>query len=174
VKESNFDGADKTLSIGIGCKRHTCADQIAAAVQAALGAYPLAAIRTVATIESKADEPGLLEFCARHALPLRIFSRAEVATVSELPTPSSTVRVHLGVDGVCEPCALLAASAGRLLVPKTVLDGVTVAIAMHAATSLTHTTESDSPANRTRHENRSRIASAHDPAAARRPREKAG
>jgi cobalamin biosynthesis protein CbiG len=55
--------------------------------------------------------------------------------------PSAAVREHLGVDGVCEPCALLAATAGlgesvalnapqaRLLVRKTVVDGVTVAIA---------------------------------------------
>jgi cobalt-precorrin 5A hydrolase len=32
------------------------------------------------------------------------------------------------VDGVCEPCALIAATRGRLLLPKNALGGVTVAI----------------------------------------------
>jgi cobalt-precorrin 5A hydrolase len=143
VTESDSERDAKTLSVGIGCRQRTSVDQITAAVQAALGAYPFAAIRTIATIESKAREPGLLEFCARHALPLRIFSRAEVAAVSGIPTPSAAAREHLGVDGVCEPCALLAAPAGRLLVPKMVLDGVTVAIASQRAAPLIHSTESN-------------------------------
>jgi cobalt-precorrin 5A hydrolase len=135
----------KTLSIGIGCRRHTSADQISAAVHAALGDYPFEAIRCIVTIESKAQEPGLLEFCARHALPLQIFTRAEIATVPAIPTPSTAARSHLGVDGVCEPCALLAAPAGRLIVPKTVLDGVTVAIASSACGPASEASESSNP-----------------------------
>ena len=121
------------LSIGIGCRQHTAAGQILAAVRQALGSHPFEAIRCIATIESKAQEPGLHEFCARHALPLRTFSRAEIAAVPAIPTPSAAARTHLGVDGVCEPCALLAAPGGCLIVPKTVLDGVTVAIASNAS-----------------------------------------
>ena len=122
----------KTLSIGIGCRQHTSADQILAAVRKTLGTYPFEAIGCIATIESKAQEPGLLEFCARYALPLQTFSRAEIATVPAPTTPSAAARKHLGVDGVCEPCALLAVPGGRLIALKTVLDGVTVAIATNA------------------------------------------
>jgi len=32
------------------------------------------------------------------------------------------------VDGVCEPCALIASPRGVLIVPKTTLDGVAVAV----------------------------------------------
>jgi cobalt-precorrin 5A hydrolase len=64
---------------------------------------------------------------------LQIFSRAEIAAVPAIPTPSAAARAHLGVDGVCEPCALLSAPGGCLIVPKTVLDGVTVAIASNAS-----------------------------------------
>jgi cobalt-precorrin 5A hydrolase len=124
----------KTLTVGIGCRRFASADQIDAAVRAALagtqGASPFDEIREVATIDSKAREPGLLAFCARHALPLRTFSREQIAALAAVvPTPSDTVREHLGVEGVCEPCALLASSGGQLIVSKTALDGVTVAIA---------------------------------------------
>jgi cobalamin biosynthesis protein CbiG len=99
----------KTLSVGIGCRLNTPAAQIEAAVRAALGPHAFDQIRAVASVDTKADEPGLLEFCARHALPLLLFSRAQVAGIA-VAKPSDAVREHLGVDGVCEPCALLAAS----------------------------------------------------------------
>ncbi|MGF6723544.1 cobalt-precorrin 5A hydrolase [Paraburkholderia sp. GAS41] len=131
----------KTLSVGVGCTQHSSADQIFAAVTKTLGTAPFEAIRCIATIESKARQPGLLEFCARHALALQTFSRAEIATVTAPPTPSAAARKHLGIEGVCEPCALLAAPGGRLIANKTVLDGVTVAIASNASGPLSPTTE---------------------------------
>jgi len=121
----------KNLSIGIGCKQHTCADEIEAAVRVALGTRAVDDISCVATLDLKAHEPGLREFCARHALPLRIFSRAEVDAVPGVQTPSAA-REQLGIAGVCEPCALLAAPGGRLIVSKRALGGVTVAIASNA------------------------------------------
>ncbi|WP_144137441.1 cobalamin biosynthesis protein [Paraburkholderia sp. BCC1884] len=134
------------LSVGIGCRLHTTADQIEAAVHDALGSCTFDAIGVVASIDSKAQEAGLLEFCARHALRLQFFSRAQIATVS-VSHPSAAASAHLGVDGVCEPCALLAASeaastasTARLVVPKTVHAGVTVAIASSVACAAPQTT----------------------------------
>ncbi|KAA1004836.1 cobalamin biosynthesis protein CbiG [Paraburkholderia panacisoli] len=150
----------KTLSVGIGCRLHSSAEQIEAAVRAALGTRAFDQIRIVASVDTKADEAGLLAFCARHSLTLQLFSRERIAAIA-VANPSAVVREHLGVDGVCEPCALLAASAepgaayatpaapdartpltatdapisprARLLVPKTLHAGVTVAIAATAA-----------------------------------------
>ncbi|NKJ46845.1 hypothetical protein CIC12_08850 [Burkholderia sp. SG-MS1] len=99
----------KTLSIGIGCRLNTPAAQIEAAVRAALGPHAIDRIRAVASVDTKVDEPGLREFCARHALPLLLFSREQIAGIT-VAKPSDAAREHLGVDGVCEPCALLAAS----------------------------------------------------------------
>jgi cobalamin biosynthesis protein CbiG len=165
----------KTLSIGIGCRLHSSAEQIEAAVRVALGTHPFDQIRAVASVDIKADEPGLLEFCARHALPLHLFSREQIAAVP-IANASAAVREHFGVDGVCEPCALLAASceqaavavtdaqtapevrdvpvealaqttpavcgaapasAVRLVVPKMIHEGVTVAIAASAIATAT-------------------------------------
>jgi cobalt-precorrin 5A hydrolase len=118
------------LIVGIGCRRFASAEQIDAAVRAALGGRSFDDVREVATIDSKAGEPGLVEFCARHALPLSRFTREQIAALPAAGrTPSVAAREHLGVDGVCEPCALLAAPGGQLVVGKTALDGVTVAIA---------------------------------------------
>jgi cobalt-precorrin 5A hydrolase len=121
----------KPLTLGIGCRRFASAEQIDAAVRAALGTHSLDDVRAVATIDAKAQEPGLVAFCAQHRLPLRVFTRAEIAELvaTVALTPSPTARAHLGADGVCEPCALLASPGGRILVGKTVRDGVTVAVA---------------------------------------------
>jgi cobalt-precorrin 5A hydrolase len=139
----------KRLAVGIGCKRGASVEQIEAAVLNALGPHSIDDIRAVVTIDIKAHEPGIVGFCARHALPLQVFSREQIAAASGSPAagqtsaPSPHVRAHLGVDGVCEPCALLAAPAGRLIAPKRVFEGgVTVAIATADATadSVAHAT----------------------------------
>jgi cobalt-precorrin 5A hydrolase len=119
----------QALSIGIGCRRDTPAAEIENAVRAALGTYRFEDIRAVATLDAKADEPGVREFCARHALPLLSFTRAQIASTPSLSAPSRAAREALGVDGVCEPCALLALPGGELVVGKSMYGAVTVAIA---------------------------------------------
>ncbi|WP_345814585.1 cobalamin biosynthesis protein [Paraburkholderia sp. PREW-6R] len=124
----------KTLSVGIGCRSGSTSAQIERAVRAALGPRAFGQIGVVASLSAKAREPGLLAFCEQHALPLRCFTSEQIAAIA-LDNPSAAVRKHVGVDGVCEPCALLAAAApsseaaAGLVVRKLALDGVTVAIA---------------------------------------------
>ena len=116
-----------TWVIGIGCRRGVSVEQIHAAVFGALGTRSLASTRALASIDSKKDETALLEFAARHGLPLQFFSKQDIAQVGT--STSERVQALLGIDGVCEPCALLASRNGRIIVPKRVTDGVTVAIA---------------------------------------------
>jgi cobalt-precorrin 5A hydrolase len=123
----------KDLVIGIGCRRGVSAEQIRVAVSAALAHRSLEDVRMLASIDSKADETGLLEFATRHALPLSFFSRDQLAQVDT--TPSAKVRELIGIDGVCEACALVASHDGHLIIPKRVVDGVTVAIASDHALS---------------------------------------
>ncbi|PZR44402.1 cobalamin biosynthesis protein [Paraburkholderia fungorum] len=147
----------KTLSIGIGCRSRSSAEQIEAAVRATLRSHTFGEIAAIASVDTKAHEAGLLEFCTRHALPLKLFSRAQIAAIC-VDDPSAAVREHLGIDGVCEPCALLAAAGAfdvaevvdahnaRLLVRKTVHGGVTVAIASSgSAQAVSEQTVNDSP-----------------------------
>lgn len=118
----------KPLVLGIGCRKGVPAERIEAAVLHALGGRGLDQVREMATVDLKADEPGLLAFCARHGLPLRVFSRTTLAARPWTSQPSDWVRKNIGLDGVCEPCALVAAPRGCLIVPKTALDGVAVAV----------------------------------------------
>ncbi|HAT30630.1 MAG TPA: cobalamin biosynthesis protein CbiG [Janthinobacterium sp.] len=118
----------KPLVLGIGCRRDVPAERIEAAVLHALGGRKLSEVREVATVDLKANEPGLLAFCRSHGLPLRVFARATLAARPWVSKPSDWVRRNVGLDGVCEPCALVASPRGALLVPKTSLDGVAVAV----------------------------------------------
>lgn len=113
--------------IGIGCRRGVSVEQIHTAVFAALGTRALINVRALASIDSKQDETALIEFAARHGLPLHFFSKQHIEQVET--SASERVQALIGVDGVCEPCALLASRDGGIVVPKIVVDGVTVAIA---------------------------------------------
>ena len=120
------------LSVGVGCNRGTPAGEIVAAVADTLAGARLSprSILTLATIEDKAGEAGLLAACEGQGWPLRIFTRAEIATVEHLPNPSEWTERALGVRGVAEPAALLASGSDTLLVEKRKYGNVTVAVAL--------------------------------------------
>jgi cobalt-precorrin 5A hydrolase len=118
----------KPLVLGVGCRKDVEVERIAAAIQQALGARQLHEVREIATIDLKANEPGLLAFCEQHDIPLRVIASSTVAARAWVTQPSEWVKQNVGLEGVCEPCALIAAARGKLIVPKTALNGVTVAI----------------------------------------------
>ena len=118
----------KPLVVGIGCRKNISVEHIAAAIRLALGQRNINEIREVATIDLKAGESGLLEFCAQHQLPLRVLASSTVAARAWVTQPSDWVQQNVGLPGVCEPCALIASPRGRLIVPKTALNGVAVAV----------------------------------------------
>ncbi|NDU92629.1 MAG: cobalamin biosynthesis protein CbiG [Ferrovum sp.] len=118
----------KPLVVGIGCRKGVSVSQIEQAVLHALDKRTIAEIREVATIDLKSEEPGLLAFCNRYGIPLRVISREAVAARPWVTLRSEWVMQSVHVEGVCEPCALLTSPRGELLVPKTTRDGVAVAV----------------------------------------------
>jgi len=118
----------KPLVVGIGCRKGVTAEQIAAAVHQALGGRQLNEVREIATIDLKANEPGLVEFCQQHDLPLRVLASATVAARPWVTNASDWVLQNVGLPGVCELCALIASTRGKLIVPKMALNGVAVAV----------------------------------------------
>jgi cobalt-precorrin 5A hydrolase len=120
-----------TLVAGIGCRRGTPFEAIEllfTEVCTNHGYSPLS-LAQVATVTLKADEPGLIEFARRHAVSLRCFTPEQLVAVPDIPNPSETVRSKIGIPGVAEPAALLAARTSTLLVPKQKSDQVTIALA---------------------------------------------
>jgi len=125
----------KPLVVGLGCRKGIRADDIDATVGQALlkVSRTQAEIREIATIDLKGEERGILEWCERAGVPLRVIPRALIRERPWVTNPSAWVRAKVGVDGVCEPCALLATFRGRLILPKTTSNGVAVAIVEEAS-----------------------------------------
>jgi cobalt-precorrin 5A hydrolase len=124
----------KPLVVGLGCRKGIPAEQIDAAVRRALLQVSRAQteIREIATIDLKGEERGIVEWCERAGLPLRVFPRALIRARPWVTNASTWVQEKIGVAGVCEPCALLATFHGRLILPKTITNGVAVAIVEEA------------------------------------------
>ncbi len=76
----------------------------------------------------KAEESGLLEFCAAHHLPFFTYSAQELKQATGDFSPSAFVQSVTGVDNVCERSAVLH-SGGKLLLSKQKGNGVTLAVA---------------------------------------------
>ena len=114
------------LALGLGCDRGTPAATILRAIDEALAqaGVTLAEVGTVASIDLKADEAGLLEVAAGYGWTIRFYAAAELAQVV-VPNPSETVRKHTGTPSVSEAAALLAAGANltQLLVEKHKVRG---------------------------------------------------
>ncbi|MBD2088464.1 precorrin-3B C(17)-methyltransferase [Microcoleus sp. FACHB-1515] len=100
----------RVLWIGIGCERGTSSRLIASAIDRTCRAHHLSesAIAGIASIDLKADEVGLLEFCRDRNLPLRCFSSEHLRSI-EVPNPSAIVAAEVGTPSVAEAAAILAA-----------------------------------------------------------------
>lgn len=121
----------QNIVIGFGCNSGTTEEEITAVITALLKKHNLAfsAVQSIATLDKKSSEPGLMAFAKRHNLNIRSFTPEELNSVSGV-TKSEVVFKATGANAVAEPAALLAAGAGSLLVQKQKIGNVTVAIAI--------------------------------------------
>lgn len=119
----------RCIVAGMGCRRGVAAEALERRLRDALDALelPLAAVGTVASIDRKADEPGLLELCRRIGARFVTYTAEELMAVEGDFTPSRRVEETTGADNVCERAAVRA--GGTLLSRKNCGDGVTVALA---------------------------------------------
>lgn len=119
----------KNLNIGIGCRRGKTHGEILAAISQVFQAHNLSlkSIKALATVDIKHDEQGLVEAGNTLQCPLKCYTKEEILYVQHRFTVSEFVQSTLGVSGVCEPCAYLA--GGELIVRKTIIDGITIAVA---------------------------------------------
>ena len=100
------------VTLGLGCDRGASLETLQGAVARSLEIARLTfdAVTEVATIDKKSDEQAILLLAAQHGWPLRFFSAAALAQV-QVPSPSETVRNHMGTPAVAEAAAMLAADA---------------------------------------------------------------
>ena len=78
------------------------------------------AVKGIATVDRKKDEPALLALAEQRGWPLAIYTAEELDAVPGIANPSEIVMRHVGTRGVAEPAALKAAGAAHLLVEKQI------------------------------------------------------
>ncbi len=120
----------KNLIVGIGCNSGTSSVEIEEAVKKVFEKYSLSfnSIHSIATIDLKAKEKGLLDFAKRHGFDILTFSPEELNKIKGIESSEAVLKAT-GAMGVSEPAALLASGAKELLIPKQKHGNVTVAVA---------------------------------------------
>ncbi|WP_445523938.1 precorrin-3B C(17)-methyltransferase [Streptomyces cyslabdanicus] len=106
-----------TLVVGVGASRGAPVEEVLGLVEGALrdaGLSP-ASLAELATVDAKAEEPGLVEAARRLRVPLVTHSAEELAAV-DVPNPSRAPLAAVGTPSVAEAAALV--RGGELLVPK--------------------------------------------------------
>lgn len=129
--DKTLDLVPKRNFIGVGCKRGTSSQQIIQAINESLNECNLdpLSITGIATIDVKKDELGLIEAANSMDIDLIFYNKDELST-TPVTKKSQFVNDVVGVDGVSESAALLAAGVGsELLLAKKIIGGVTVSIA---------------------------------------------
>lgn len=118
----------KNLTVGIGCKRGKSKDDILNAIYRVFKDNNLSikSIKAIASIDLKKNEKGIIEACEYLGCSFIVFSTDDVKRVQDRFKKSTFVESKVGVASVCEPCAYLA--GGDMVVGKTCMDGVTVAV----------------------------------------------
>ena len=116
---------------GIGCRKGTTKEQIERAFHRLLKEQKLrpADVVKLASIDLKKEEPGILAFAKEYHIPFFTYPASRLNMVPGEMEGSDFVSKITGVDNVCERAARCCSLDGRLLLPKTVVDGITFALA---------------------------------------------
>jgi cobalt-precorrin 5A hydrolase / precorrin-3B C17-methyltransferase len=123
-----------SLVVGVGSARGVPAAEVGALIDETLASAGLAAgsVRRLATVDLKADEPGILQVAAERGWEV-VTHPAEVLAAVDVPNPSEVVRAAVGTPSVAEAAALTSARAlGRaaeLVAVKRTSANATAAVA---------------------------------------------
>ena len=125
----------KSLVVGLGCNRDTVWNAFDLAVVELFERenFDRNSISSLASIDIKNDEEGLIQFAQEINCPLLFYSKEELNKVSGVSTSFAALSAT-GAKGVAEPAAILGATTesdvGKLIVRKHKWKDVTAAIAM--------------------------------------------
>ncbi len=121
----------RDLVVGIGCHAGIRAEEIERGIQMVFQDMHLSVdcISRLCSIDRKQEEQGLIDYARFRNVPISFFP-AEIINRVSVPSPASEHAMEaVGARGVAEPCAILGAEGGKLLMNKMKLDNMTIAIA---------------------------------------------
>ncbi|MDQ1742958.1 MAG: histidinol-phosphate aminotransferase [Pseudonocardiales bacterium] len=138
---------EPVLIVGMGAVFGVSTEEVRTLLDLALDQVGIEAstVAAIATVDSKAREPALVELAASLGVPLVAHPAAALAGVA-VPHPSAVVEAAVATPSVAEAAALLGvpgwpahpAAAVELLAGKTASPRATVAIARHWLADLHH------------------------------------
>lgn len=96
-----------SLAVGVGASRGVSAAEVLSLIDAVLDGAALSplSVTALATVDAKADEPGITEAAARRGWPLVSYPAAVLAAVA-VPNPSAAALTAVGTPSVAEAAAL--------------------------------------------------------------------
>jgi cobalamin biosynthesis protein CbiG len=114
-----FDITPKCLWVGIGCQRGVSKLAIRQAIESVFTQYDLdlATIAGIATLDRKANETGLVDYCRESGLFLKTYPPERLNSI-KVARSSQLVLALVGTASVAEAAALSAAQTDILFVPK--------------------------------------------------------
>ncbi|MGX1912927.1 precorrin-3B C(17)-methyltransferase [Streptomyces phaeochromogenes] len=106
-----------SLVVGVGASKGAPVDEVLGLVEDALrdAGLSVRSVAELATVDAKAEEPGILGAAERLGVPVVTYGAEELAAV-DVPNPSDAPLAAVGTPSVAEAAALL--RGGELLVPK--------------------------------------------------------
>ncbi len=130
---TTYANSARRYVLGLGCERGTDWNDVRTLAERAFREAEIGSdqVLVVVSIESRMDEPAILETATHFRLPARFFNVAALERETpRLKNPSELVFARVGCHGVAEAAALAAAGAdGELVLPKIKSSSATAAIA---------------------------------------------
>lgn len=120
------------ITIGAGSRKNADTFALVKLVDEVLAQNNISpfAIKAVATIDLKKNEPSVLELCRAFNTELICYNADELNMLEGSFSKSDFVKSVTGTDNVCERCAVRATDGGALICSKICGNGVTIAVAI--------------------------------------------
>lgn len=121
----------RNLILGVGCKKGIKKEDLRKAVADFMqkNNRSYLSLFKAASIELKANEEGIVEFCKEAGLEFCPIATKEIKKAEGQFSASIFVQKTVGVGSVAEACAVLAGNQAKLIANKTVYPGITLALA---------------------------------------------
>ncbi len=130
---TTYANSTRRYLLGLGCERGTDWNEVRMLAERAFHEVGIGSdqVLAVVSIDTRMDEPAILETAKHFRLPARFFKAAALERETpRLKNPSEIVFAHVGCYGVAEAAALAAAGPdSELVLPKIKSGFATAAIA---------------------------------------------
>ena len=120
----------RNIVLGIGCRSDITYDRIEELIEETLKQYGIDKKRVckLCSIDLKSKEQGIIQLANKYGVDFVTYTALELESIKGEFASSMFVKTQVGVDNVCERSAVLGSNLGKLVIPKTALNGVTVAV----------------------------------------------